>query len=336
MLIRSLIVLVVIGAGYFAALGQNQEVHPGVKLYREGKYKDARDRLAAAVKDKANEQNAELWNVLGLAYVAENKFKDARKALEKAVSLDPGMASYHVNLAFVLLTLRQMGKARGEADKAIAVDPKIGLAYFIRGTAFYWDEKLDEADRDAKQAIALNEQGADGYILESRVMTARLSKTLLTSSLKKQLPLIEQAMGMLEAGIKKCKGNGCGDLKDEYDGLSVFVEYAKNRDADKPLTLADGTPPPPEPGVTPIKILSKPRPGYTDSARQSNTQGSIQLAVLFGANGRIQNILVLKRLGNGLDEQAVTAARKIQFEPMKRDGKAVPVIKVIEYTFSIY
>ena len=94
MLIRSLIVLVVIGAGCFAVFGQ-QEEHPGVRLYREGKYKEARESLAAAVREKANERNAELWNALGLSYVAEDKFKDARKALEKAVSLDPGTA-WHV------------------------------------------------------------------------------------------------------------------------------------------------------------------------------------------------------------------------------------------------
>ena len=31
-----------------------------------------------------------------------------------------------------------------------------------------------------------------------------------------------------------------------------------------------------------------------------------------------------------------TAARKIEFEPMTKDGKPVSVVKIVEYSFSIY
>jgi TonB family protein len=105
---------------------------------------------------------------------------------------------------------------------------------------------------------------------------------------------------------------------------------------DEPLISPDAPPPPLEPGVTPIKILTKPRPKYTDAARQDNTEGKIIVAVVFGANGTIQHVLLLKRLGSGLDEEAVKAARAIKFEPMKRDGKPVAVVKQIEYTFEIF
>ncbi len=108
--------------------------------------------------------------------------------------------------------------------------------------------------------------------------------------------------------------------------------------------IGDGTgpgglapPPPKKAGVTQaLKILSKPRPGYTDSARQANIQGTVTLRVTFLGSGQIGSISPVKGLPSGLTEQAIAAARRISFEPQKRDGVGVPVTRVIEYTFSIY
>jgi len=98
-----------------------------------------------------------------------------------------------------------------------------------------------------------------------------------------------------------------------------------------------GAPPPKVAGVSQgIKILSKPRPGYTDAARQNNIQGTVILRVTFQANGQIGGISPVKGLGNGLTEQAIAAARRISFEPAKVNGVPQSVTKQIEYTFSIY
>jgi protein TonB len=90
-------------------------------------------------------------------------------------------------------------------------------------------------------------------------------------------------------------------------------------------------------GVTQgIKILSKPRPGYTDAARQANIQGTVILRVTFLASGQVGGISAVKGLPNGLTEQAIAAAHRISFEPAKVNGQAQSVTKQIEYTFSIY
>jgi TonB family protein len=46
--------------------------------------------------------------------------------------------------------------------------------------------------------------------------------------------------------------------------------------------------------------------------------------------------MVIKSLGYGLDEAAVSAARGIKFEPKMINGKPVPVVKTIEYNFNIF
>ena len=90
-------------------------------------------------------------------------------------------------------------------------------------------------------------------------------------------------------------------------------------------------------GVTQgLKILSKPRPGYTDAARTAGIQGTVILRVTFNANGSIGTISPVKGLPSGLTEKAIAAARGISFEPAKRDGVGQTVTKQIEYSFSIY
>lgn len=100
---------------------------------------------------------------------------------------------------------------------------------------------------------------------------------------------------------------------------------------------SDGPPPPRVAGVTQgLKIISKPRPGYTDSARTANIQGTVILRVTFLASGAIGSVSVVKGLPNGLSEQAIAAAKRINFEPAKVNGAGQTVTKQIEYSFSIY
>ena len=98
----------------------------------------------------------------------------------------------------------------------------------------------------------------------------------------------------------------------------------------------DGLEPPPVGVTQALKILAKPKPSYTDAARQNQVQGTVILRVTFLASGGIGSISSVKGLPNGLTEQAIAAARSIRFEPAKRGGIGQTVTKQVEYTFSIY
>lgn len=95
--------------------------------------------------------------------------------------------------------------------------------------------------------------------------------------------------------------------------------------------------PPPLGGITVgLKIISKPRAIYTDAARRNQVAGTVTLRVTFNANGTIGNIVAISGLPDGLTEQAIVAARSIQFEPAKRNGVATTVSKQVQYTFTLY
>lgn len=85
-----------------------------------------------------------------------------------------------------------------------------------------------------------------------------------------------------------------------------------------------------------MQVTSKPRPSYTPPARSNNTSGYVHLAVEFLADGKIGFIRAMRELPDGLTEQAIFVARNIKFKPAVRNGVAVPTVRVIEYSFSIY
>jgi TonB family protein len=87
---------------------------------------------------------------------------------------------------------------------------------------------------------------------------------------------------------------------------------------------------------TKAQIFEKPKPSYTDSARQNNIQGTVTLRVVLSANGSIGKISPVRGLSHGLTEQAIAAAKRIRFTPAMKDGRAVSVAVTVEYNFSVY
>lgn len=84
-----------------------------------------------------------------------------------------------------------------------------------------------------------------------------------------------------------------------------------------------------------VEILYKPKPVYTDEARRLNLEGEVLLEVMFGANGELHVNRVVRGLGHGLDEAAVSAANKIKFKPAQRNGSAVDSTAVVHVTFQM-
>jgi len=83
------------------------------------------------------------------------------------------------------------------------------------------------------------------------------------------------------------------------------------------------------------EILSKPRPAYTEEARRLQIQGEVLLEVLFAAAGEVRVLRTIRGLGHGLDENAIAAARAIQFRPAHRGDTAVDSNAVVHIVFQL-
>ncbi|CAN5842812.1 hypothetical protein BH20ACI4_BH20ACI4_06210 [soil metagenome] len=124
-------------------------------------------------------------------------------------------------------------------------------------------------------------------------------------------------------GFGDGRGNGIGD--GDGDGNS------RRGDRDRETS----NPPPAGPSKA-LNITYKPKPKYTDEARQKNITGNVRVRVTFLPSGQIGSVAPVSNLGYGLTEQAIAAARGIRFEPQLQNGRPVAVTRVVVFTFTIY
>jgi TonB family protein len=84
------------------------------------------------------------------------------------------------------------------------------------------------------------------------------------------------------------------------------------------------------------RVISKPEPQYTEQARRDQITGTVVLRVVFSSSGDVTNINAVQKLGGGLTEKAIAAARQIRFVPATRNGHPVSIYMQLEYNFNLY
>jgi TonB family protein len=316
---------------YATVFGQAE--HPGLKLCQERKYAEARVPLENAVRSKEYSANGRLWNCLGLTLFQASDDKGAQKAFETAVKLEPDRLAFRVNLAQLLLMNRKINAAQKHLELVLKADPGHAEALHMLTVSDSWEGKLERAMRSAERLIELHPTLNKGYILKADLLIRELGDETYTANARERgAEVLQRSVNILSIGKSKVTDpNGLKEVEAELENKQIFANYL----AKEPLT-GSSAPVTPQPGVTPLKVTYKQKAQYTDRARSAGVQGTVTIAVLFGANGQIANTLLLKRLGYGLDENALRAARAIRFEPQIKDGKPVSVVRLVSYGFNIY
>ncbi len=98
---------------------------------------------------------------------------------------------------------------------------------------------------------------------------------------------------------------------------------------------AGGGPYRPGSGVEPPRLLREVKAQYTEDARTRGVTGDVVLEIVIRSDGSVGDVKVLRGLGSGLDERAVTAVRNWKFSPARRLGTPVDVIVEVEVEFSL-
>jgi cytochrome c-type biogenesis protein CcmH/NrfG len=120
---------------------------------------------------------AEYWDVLGLAYAAGARWRDASSAFERANKLAPHDVRYVGDLVATQLILASDGdpgvraKALQLADQATRTDPNNPAAQLTRATVMQATGNLPEARRSAERALALDPESTNSnlYVLATQV-----------------------------------------------------------------------------------------------------------------------------------------------------------------------
>jgi TonB family protein len=109
--------------------------------------------------------------------------------------------------------------------------------------------------------------------------------------------------------------------------IGLLAGKPQNPDEKGVYTMGDGIQPP--------HVESRVDPNYTEEARAAKVSGTVLLRVVIGTDGIAHDINVVKGIGSGLDEKAVTAVMQWHFAPGTKDGQPVPVRAQIEINFKL-
>src|ERR1700730_5968460 len=86
-----------------------------------------RDKLANPLNDLLEEAQRD---------IEKKDFAAAIDPLQKFIAAEPDVAYGHFELAYVFTALQKVDEARGEYERAIAIDPKMAEAYLNLGILF--------------------------------------------------------------------------------------------------------------------------------------------------------------------------------------------------------
>ncbi len=88
-------------------------------------------------------------------------------------------------------------------------------------------------------------------------------------------------------------------------------------------------------GVEPPRLLREVKAQYSEEARTRGITGGVVLEIVIKSDGSVDDVKVLRGLGFGLDERAVSAVRNWRFAAARRLGSPVDVIVEVEVEFSL-
>ncbi|MGI4756801.1 MAG: energy transducer TonB [Janthinobacterium lividum] len=129
-------------------------------------------------------------------------------------------------------------------------------------------------------------------------------------------------------------------------GISLGAAGATGPTTARPvgaIQIARNTPAPTipvaQPTATPAKIapklLFKPRPEYTDEARQMHLEGTVYVKIHVAASGSVSVVGVQSGLGHGLDQSAVRAVQSMRFQPALQNGQPADWDGVVNIIFQL-
>lgn len=129
-------------------------------------------------------------------------------------------------------------------------------------------------------------------------------------------------------------------------GLSTGVTGGTGPTTARPvgaIQIAKATPPPSIASAQPTataakvapKLLFKPRPEYTEEARQLHLEGTVYVKIHVAASGAVSVVGVQSGLGHGLDQSAIKAVQSMRFQPALQNGQPADWDGVVNVNFQL-
>ena len=75
------------------------------------------------------------------------------------------------------------------------------------------------------------------------------------------------------------------------------------------------------------------KPVYTEQAELAGITATVELDVVFGEDGRVGNVEIVRWAGFGLDESSIATVRLIKYKPAEGEGKRLTIRGLVRYNF---
>jgi tetratricopeptide (TPR) repeat protein len=321
----------------------------GKLLLKDGNAAAAVEELKPVAERRKTDGDA--WYLLGVALSQLGRHKDARKAFEKAIKLNPDDAGSRAGRAYSLLMLGKLRDAEKEALRAVGADARNADAHFVLGALRFNEDRFAEAEAEAATAFGLKPDFVTAAHLQADALlnvytdeavrqgqqypvSPGMSEEERKAIYAKREPAYELLRVRLRALADRLEAlaasspnssPGAADLREQIETLRFYGRPG----GPAGIMRTDEV-------TTKAIITSKPEPGFTQEAREHNTTGTVRLRAVLGADGRVTHIIPIKRLPNGLTERCIEAARRIRFQPATFNGQPVSQFVILEYNFNIY
>lgn len=260
--------------------------------------------------------------VRGIGLWDQHVYKDAVKELRAALKIEPDNVYLHLSLATVLTDNQDKKAAVEECRRAIQLQPDCADAHME--LARLLDDPKDPAKAMPEYQEAL------------RLAPDYASVRFRIGYVMMQQGNVDGAIALYHAGLQLAPLNpGLHHMLGEAlakKGETIAAEDELRTAAGLPV---DGTLPKRvrarDTMMVPKAIYEEP-PAFPSGARASRIQGDVELDVVIGRDGSVEDATVLS--GNSLlTPAAVEAVRKWRFQPPLVNGSPVELLVTVEVSF---
>jgi tetratricopeptide (TPR) repeat protein len=133
----------------------------GMRLYKEGKYRDAIEAFQQVVNINLNSFMA--FYYLGICLNADRRYGEAIEPLKIALDLQPDYVQAHLALGDAFLKQGDTGEARAEYLRALELQQAYAPAYDGLGRLFETMGQDDQAEQQYRKALEINVAFAGAY-----------------------------------------------------------------------------------------------------------------------------------------------------------------------------
>jgi tetratricopeptide (TPR) repeat protein len=198
----------------------------GDQLRTEKNYLDALDYYAAAIRKAPG--NGRVLNKRGICNLMLQRYKEAKRDLDRAIKVDRDNADAYNNLGVVHYSVRDYGKAIRRYEKAIKLNPDAASYYSNMGAAYFSRKQYEKAALNYAKAMELD---PDVFERISRAgVQAQLPSPDDRARYDYVLAKLYAKMGVAERSLRylrKAMEEGYKDIGDVYKD-SEFAELRKD------------------------------------------------------------------------------------------------------------